>query len=237
MANVTDRSNDNLDKTKRETVGRWLRGLEASKTPEDQAPFKDRGEPLYCTPTAFKRPQFFTYDELTNHGENNRAEVVESLKIPQPTHDRPPSSRERSQDIFVAIDSRGRKLMATEERFIQLGKGEKINPRGKTSGSTSRTNTPRTRALSRSNAVRRPSSTFAGEKEAPEKFRQGVFQTSNGSQLMPPRQARPATGDRMGSTSAILLDSISDTASSVGLYPGSASCTGTPRTSRFTERL
>ena len=176
MANRTTYPSDSGDRVKRESIHRWLQDVKDPGASKVQPPFNARGEPLYRDATFSNRPQFFTYDELElerSRRGNTSPDVESPILAPKPARhgsvkilQKPPNSPSKKgsgRDVFVGIDSTGRKVATTSERVLSLQSGEEIDPSGGSVISACPTNSGRHRALSRSDAVKRPTSPYAGD--------------------------------------------------------------------------
>ena len=167
-------------------IHRWLQEVIDHKAPGGVPPFNSHGKPLYRDHIESHRPQFFTFAELESEcrkqGDGSPDAGESPILAPKPVRRatvRYPhhasgnqSFREDSgREVFTGMSSAGKKIMATNERIIYLQEGEKIDPSGKSIHSICPGSGGRTRALSRSDAIKRPSSSLVGRHPDLEKSR------------------------------------------------------------------
>ena len=196
-------------------VYRWLKTINKSEHPEIQPPFNDRGEPVFGDHAPPNRPKLFTYDELQNAKIDESMETGDSpIAIPKPI--RQDSIRKSKQtsnvpgvketpgidnsvinsgtsvalkpglETTTATDHTGQKVFFSNERTIYLHEGENIDPSGTTTQSICPSSSGRSRSLSRSDAIKRPESPFAGENVDLERLKKVTSNpTSNKSEVRP----------------------------------------------------
>ena len=170
---------------KSEAIHRWLQEVIDHKAPNNPPPFDGQGKPLYRDHVESHRPQFFTFAELElerqRQGDGSPdagdSPILASkltrrgtIKKPQQPSGKSFSREDSGREVFVRTSSTGKQIMATNEREIYLQEGEKIDPSGISIQSICPRSGGRTRALSRSDAIKRPSSPFPGTQERSRKM-------------------------------------------------------------------
>jgi len=218
-----------------------------------------QGDPLYRERGASTRPQFFTFAELDHERsrkENASPDMTSPILAPKPRRhgtvkvtQKPPMAPSTINpphpENFLGTDCTGNRVPTTKERSVHLQDGEEIDPSGKTTLSAFPTSGGRTRALSRSNAVKRPCSPYAEGSMDPSKFRPITSHPNETLRLRTSGMEIPVTSSgvslRPGTSSGVSVRPPVAGVKPVGVGRSQSllarNATMKPRGSKFAERL